>query len=185
MKGSETCTLHDPQRGALLNCIFLRKPEGFLRKGRPRLMSGWVFKTDGPRCFCGRNTLEEGTAWVTIPQTRPRPRQLPLHKGAFGGNRGCGGGICPPSVASGDSFPQIAQTSAEVWKSADADAIQRGNQFPLWDPLRSLRGRELGTPFARPGGRHWRCGRKRRAGRSGKARSKLFGWFFILKSTVL
>ena len=54
---------------------------------------------------------------------------------------------CPPSVAEGDSFPQIAQTSAEVWESSDADAIQRGNQFPLWDPLRSPRGREVGTPL--------------------------------------
>ena len=58
----------------------------------------------------------------------------------------------PPSAAEGGSFPQSAQTSAEVWESADADAIQRGNQFPLWDPLRSLRGREFGTALGRGNG---------------------------------
>ena len=38
--------------------------------------------------------------------------------------------LAPPSVAKGDSFPQIAQTSAEVWESADADAASIREKMP-------------------------------------------------------
>ena len=95
LKGSETCTLHDPQRGALLNCIFLRKPKGFLRKGRPRIQAVGQLGENCPRCFCGEILLRKKR------RMRGIDRKASVR--------------VPPSAAGGDSFPQRGTPLRRPW----------------------------------------------------------------------